>query len=454
MLGGANRAAAWHADGHSHITATAARTLSAEDRQRLGPEAEALARYYCEFPDENWAAFGEWGGGEADPRKPRFPDTRREWDISFYTGWNPVTREGRSYPHRPPESYEAVPLYFSHSVEALQAGSLVDAARYLGVALHYIQDSGAFGHLQPIHRSFHWKNHADVHPDGYQPQSLGKTPKDAVEGLRARLQGLVAFTEDRTGRLLETVGMPMAEVKPLCAKELMPPRAVAAVAQVRQTQPELWDAAVRECAMECAHVSADVLHTALSLAPKPMPEPKPHPLGVNLAANPSFEIPGDGVPQGWYVGWIDLQDRTGRAEWYRAGTHWDKPVKSGQRSLLVLWAPRDGIEWRQTWRCAQRVTPGERYRGEAWVKTRTDSGAAWAALEFSNAAYQPVQRFCTAKLTGDSGWKQLTIEAEVPGDARWLRLVLHADVAGAAWFDDVSVLKSPAAALQRASHRR
>ena len=282
------------------------------------------------FADRNWAGYGEWGSGEANPRKPRFPDTRREWDISFYMGFNPITGEGKRYMHRPPESYEAVPLYFGKALEALQAGRLTDGSRYLGVTLHFLQDSGAFGHLQPIHRPFHWKRREDVRADGYQPRLLGKTSKEAAEGLLVRLRGLVGMTERRVGPLLEKAGLSMAEVKELCATELMPGRAVLAVTRVRSEWADEWDTAIRECAMECVHVSADALHTALAFAPHPFPEAKLNASGVNLVFNPSFEEAGDGVPLGWCVGWLDLEDRAGRAEWYLAGTHWDKPVRTGQ----------------------------------------------------------------------------------------------------------------------------
>lgn len=433
----------WERVEHSQLTAAAVAALAAKDQQTLAPEAAALAREYCMFPDHNWAGYGEWGSGEADPRKPRFPDTRREWDISFYLGFNPVTREGKGYVHRPPESYEAVPLYYGKALEALQAGQLADGARYLGVTLHYLQDSGAFGHLQPIHRPFHWQPSAEVRADGYQPRLLGQTPQAAAEGLRARLQGLVGMTEQRVAPLLERAGLPLAEVKRLCATELMPERAVRAVAQVRAAWAEEWEAAVRACALECVRVSADALHTALAFAPQPFPATPLNAAGVNLVFNPSFEEAGDGVPLGWCVGWLDLNDRAGRAEWYLAGTHWDRPVRSGQRSAHMRWAPQSGLEWRQTWRQAVRVQPGESYRGAAWVKTRTDSGSAAVLLEFYNAAYLAVGRLSSPPLAGDHEWRQLSIESTVPPDARWLRLILHSTADGAAWFDDAEVMRLP-----------
>ena len=192
--------------------------------------------------------------------------------------------------------------------------------------------------MQPIHRVFHWKNRAVVRVDGYKPRLLGKTPKEAADGLLARLQGLVATTEHRVGMLLEKAGMPMAEVKRLCGTELMPIGPILAVAKVRAERAEEWDAVIRETAMECVHVSADALHTALAFAPNPIPEAKLNATGVNLVFNPSFEEAGDGVPLGWCVGWLDLKDRAGRAGVRRHAL--GQTGEDCQRSALVLWAPK------------------------------------------------------------------------------------------------------------------
>ena len=139
---------------------------------------------------------------------------------------------------------------------------------------------------------------------------------------------------------------------------------------------------------------------------------------------------------------MDLDDRVGRAEWYVAGTHWDKPVKSGQRSVLLLWAPAKGLEWRQTWRHALHVNSGERYRGTVWIKTRAAKGAAWLALQFCNTAYETVDTVKSGPLKSDGEWQQVMVEARVPATAPWLRIVLHSEAKnGAVWFDDVELVR-------------
>jgi len=102
--------------GHRCITQAAMELLPREDLEFLGLERAALEEIYCKFPDENWPCYGQWGGGVGDPRLPRYPDTRREWEISYYCGWAQVLRTGKSYPHAPPASAEAAAVLFPRDV--------------------------------------------------------------------------------------------------------------------------------------------------------------------------------------------------------------------------------------------------------------------------------------------------------------------------------------------------
>lgn len=433
----------WGGTEHSQITAEALRFMPQELAGLVVPEAGAMARIYCEFPDQNWPAYGQWGEGNAEPYLARFADTRREWDISFYCGWNPITREGTSYPHSTPRAYEAVPKYFLRAVEAWGEGRLEDGARLLGVAMHYVEDSAAFGHLQAVHRSFHWDTRRPLDAGGYQPQKLGDTPEQAAGQIVARMKAMVEITEKAVDPVLAKLGMPIAEVKRLTIDDPYPKEAARAVLTANYEFAAEMEAAARASGAEAAKVCGDMLFTALSFAPKPFPVPQPNATGKNLVFNPSFEEAGDENAEGWCIGWLDLNDRAGRAEWYRAGTHWDKPVKGGARSAMVLWAPQKGIEWRQTWRRALRVNPGETYRASAWVKSRTEKGGSLLAVEFSDTNYQPIARPKSREATGKGDWTELKLEAAIPENARWLRVILHSNADGAAWFDDVSVERVP-----------
>ncbi|MBI5685479.1 MAG: hypothetical protein HZC54_10385 [Verrucomicrobia bacterium] len=428
---------------HNRITAAAVEALPAGQRAAIAPEAAILARLYCEFPDLNWPCYGEWGGGNADPRLPRFPDTRREWDISFYCGWDPVLQKGKSYPHRAPESVEAAAVHFGKTVEALRAGRLADAARFVGVMFHYIQDSSSFPHIQPIHRAFHATKLDAIRTGGYEPQQLGNTPAEAAAVLTARVRKLVDWTEQRLAPLLAETGVSLDEAKRLTSKELLPAAVTRAVVKLRAEKPADYEAAALDCANECARLCADALHSAFALAPS-LAAAKPNPTNTNLAFNSSFESgDGDRAPEGWCVGWLDPNDRAGRAEWYRAGTHWDKPVRTGKRSAMLLWSPQKGLEWRQTWRRAVPVNAGETYRAAVWIKTRAITGSTWFAMQFYDTAYEPVSNAKNEVVKTDCDWKKLSLEATVPSNAHWLRAILHTEAnSGAVWFDDVEIIRT------------
>ncbi len=104
----------------------------------------------------------------------------------------------------------------------------------------------------------------------------------------------------------------------------------------------------------------------------------------------------------------------GRAEWYRGGTHWEKHVHGGSHSTLVLWPPKQGIRWQQTWPKAVRVRPGETYRGSVWGEAVAANGASYLALEFSDTDYQPLLTVKSDALASDAGWQQLSLVATVP----------------------------------------
>ncbi len=438
--GFASHAYPWGGE-HSRISAVALDALPQEEQEYLRPERSALVAVYCTFPDINWPCYGQWGSGTGDPRAPRMPDTRRLWEVSFYTGWDPVLQKGKGYPHAPPQSWEAAEVSFLRAAHALREGRLEDGCRCLGVMLHYIQDTGSFPYVQPIHRVCHVKDPLAIRMEGGAPCRLGQTPEQAAKALSERVAQLVETTGRRMAPLVESAGMPWAEARRLASRETMPVAVVEIIGKVRAQKPAEFEAVAVACANECVRVCADAIHSALAFAEKPRAEPPCPAPNVNLVFNASLEEDdGDGVPDGWCVGWFDLVDRVGRAEWYRRGTHWEKLVHSGNRSLLVLWPPKKGIQWQQTWPKAVRVGPGETYRGSVWAR----GTVGHLALEFSDTNYQAVHTAKSGPLAGSTGWQRLTVEASTPSTARWLRVLLFSNASeGAAWFDDVEVVRVP-----------
>jgi hypothetical protein len=417
--------------------------LPREDLDFIGAERFAMEEIYCKFPDENWACYGQWGGGVGDPRLPRYADTRREWEISYYCGWDPVRRTGKAYSHAPPASCEAAAVLFTRAVAELKQGHREDGLRILGAMLHYVQDSGSFPHVQPIHRTFDVKQSAGLCPAGYHAQRLGQTPQAAALALSQRVRGLVEWTERRLTPLWQETGIGLVEAKQLAAKQLMPSDLVERWAKVRREKPEAHQAAAVDCAGECARACADAIHTALCFAPRTASDAAGTLRRGNLMFNPSLEADdGSGAPDGWCIGFLDLADPLGRAERYRVGTHFERHVREGEFSALILRAPTKGLEWRPTWRRAALVRPGETYRGSAWVETRAATGSTQVVLEFYDAAYRPIGRVCSPSASGDTAWRQLSAEARAPDRAGWLRLILHSHAnSGAAWFDSVELIQ-------------
>jgi len=418
--------------------------LPPEQQAFLAPEAHALTSLYCTFPDLNWPNQGQWGAGDGDPAGARFPDTRREWGISAYCDWDPVLGVGKGYPHAPPASYEAAAVHSRRALEALRDGKYEDGIRICGVLLHYVEDSGSFPHLQPFHRSAQLHGLTDAALGDYQPRRLTDDPEQAPEQVAQRVRELVEFAEQRLSAAFEGTGLTLDRAKALCEKELTPAEVMSFVADFRKEHPDRWQALVQDAGRESGRASADVLHTLLSLAPlqaPPAPEPVP---GANLVSNPSFEDDdGDGVPDGWVVGWLDLQDRVGRAEWYASGTHWGSNAHTGRHCVLLLWPPAErGLEWRQAWPQAIRVRPGDKYDCSAWVRTRGTGGVAYVAAQISDTNYSAIDVVKGEPVSETPAWQESRVQVQVPEGGKWLRIVLHSNMTdGAAWFDDAKVTK-------------
>ncbi|MFA7373681.1 MAG: hypothetical protein WC074_09035, partial [bacterium] len=85
------------AEEHNYITKAALEVLSEKEQKFLEPERDLLWKVYCEFPDLNGPNYGRFGGESGDPEVPRTIDIRREWDISYYCGFDPVTQKAPEY---------------------------------------------------------------------------------------------------------------------------------------------------------------------------------------------------------------------------------------------------------------------------------------------------------------------------------------------------------------------
>jgi len=139
---------------------------------------------------------------------------------------------------------------YRRSLQAFRTETPLHACRQIGPLLHYIQDAGSPPHANPKcphHISmelFRYLNAAEaIRIDGYRAQLLGKTDEEALLGLRKRIEGLVAFSSERSQRGLD----------------VWPDR--------QKLEPILL-----ESAMETARVCADFLYTMFTLGLAPQPE--------------------------------------------------------------------------------------------------------------------------------------------------------------------------------------
>ncbi len=146
--------------------------------------------------------------------------------------------------HTMPTVQLAFEPYFRRALQAFRTETPTNACRQLGPILHFVEDVGAPPHAKPNcphHGELeNWVNAQAIQIRGYKPQLLGKTDDEAWEGLRRRIEGLVAFSTQRAERALPLVSAPnpdRSQVEPI----------------------------ILESALESARVTADMLYTVFKL---------------------------------------------------------------------------------------------------------------------------------------------------------------------------------------------
>lgn len=441
------------AEEHHTITREAIRVQSKKVQDWLEPEKDLLWKVYCMFPDLNWPWYGEWGGEPGYPDKERMPDVRREWNISYYCGWDPLVQESALLPsdrdilppgcpppsvrpffsssdsiYCPMGSYSAPGRYLPLVISAIEEGRFADGIRFLGVLLHHMQDRGAFAYWPALHMKGHITEQKLIHLKGYHPQILGNTAEDVISQIVHRMHLLSEFQNERVLKVVKAH---------------------------RSGKRNEIDSAVLEFALETCKLTADIILTVAHLMDygKPVnywgywlefPE-KGNPTNINLVDNPSFERDdGSGYPDGWVIGWYNLKDRLGRAEWDWSRKHsvFSKVVRSGERSVKLMWTPEEGIEWRQRWPVAIKVQYGERYRCSGWIKTHKATGKTYLAAYTYRKDNEPVRTFCSRILSGTNDWTRIEFDFRIPPKAEKMRVACRSDNnKGAAWFDDIEIIR-------------
>jgi hypothetical protein len=222
-------AAAWGP--HSQITRAALQVLPNTERWKacLGEENVAALASYCLLPDQRDSDLG----------------------LFYANDYLLIRQMPRHVGHCMPQVQESFEPYFRRALQAFRTETPVNACRQLGPLLHFVEDAGAPPHAKekcPHHKELeNWVRAEQIVISGYEPRLLGKTDDEALAGLLQRIASLVEFSKARAERALAIVTQPQ------------PDRA--------QVEPILL-----ESALECARVTADVIHTVLTLGLATQPE--------------------------------------------------------------------------------------------------------------------------------------------------------------------------------------
>jgi len=158
----------------------------------------------------------------------------------------------------------------------------------------------------------------------------------------------------------------------------------------------------------------------------------------NLLVNPSFEEDRDrdDRPDGWRPLAFESPARL----------DWDDSVcRGGKRSVRISdsFRPGDQRDWKRcTGRWVSRprpIRPGTRYELEVWVKTLGVTGHASAHMAWQRDTSW-LSESPTARISGSSDWRKLSVSAVAPAGANSLVVSMNLSRSkGTAWFDDVRV---------------
>ena len=154
-----------------------------------------------------------------------------------------------TYSHIMPQVHETYRPFFLRALQALRTENPENAARWTGSLMHFVTDSGSPAHAIALTGANHskmenWLDASKLDLKGYQPRLLGKNDSQALTGLVARMDGLLA----RNGEIGKHM-LPYADAN---------------------DRPHL-EPLEMDCAAETARVAADVLHTLLVLSTRKQP---------------------------------------------------------------------------------------------------------------------------------------------------------------------------------------
>ncbi len=431
---------AWGGPEHSSITAAAAAALSPAALAFLGAETARLVKAYCNMPDFNNAAY--YGVCSRRPDgQVRTPDQRRDLNVPYYCDYDSLTGAGEYFGHGPAIAFTgaALPLPDEHSTEmfennrfceaavhkfmnksqtAFTRGKYFDAIRFMGVALHYLQDCTPPPHVMRVpdndmalhHAMEAIKDHSHIAIPGYQPRILADTP----EAASAAAQTLARDISLASRRLAEEIlGLIQAGQRAAAASKTIAAANLAASA------------------------TADVIHTLFSLNQGKLPQVPAARRGANLLYNPSFDLDSnhDLHPDGWVREWHDLSCPDDMHLWDRVSTR-----GRGACARLYRVCPA-GAAWRTARSHGIPVKPGQTYELSGMIRTQCAGGKSCIALRFQNADYDTIAEFHSPDLNGNAAWRLIRVAGAAPaGAADVLAVCWSCDNPGSVLFDNLKLV--------------
>ncbi len=193
---------------HHAITSAAIGVLPAWQQSLLGTEAEPLAATYCLIPDNVYS--------DKDNAKFAAMDSQP----------GEVYIKKLHLPEQQPENLDTFRYFMDKAVDAIKAGKIGDAARYMGTLCHTIEDFGSPSHTLPGDNMFtllqQFLPPTDAMKDqtmhgpiengeinvvitGYRPQLLGTTVEEAAWRLLHRVHDEIINARSTTIPIIQAL---------------------------------------------------------------------------------------------------------------------------------------------------------------------------------------------------------------------------------------------------------
>ncbi len=383
---------------HSLITRAALNCLPCRGQEFYREESKLLIAAYCGLPDINWDWYGTFFDNADEPAKVRLPDLRREWDCTEYCERNALKdvecKHFRS--HEPPDTIEAVGYFVERALDEFRSGNYLDGIRRLGVAMHYLQDSGSPSHAACIRET---TSHSAMEklPEPYKILQLEYEPQILNEPKYRAFQ-LAEFSREKS-------------------------KAIYSAYKSDKLSDVFGD--ILECAYESVRASADLLYTVWKLIGSDIKQKYPDiPLQVNLLENSSFHDDfayDPEVPRGWVWCWYDLFDRKGKIGWDR------KKSVEENFSICLEQSPAAGIECRIPWAKLIRVNPGQQFEASCYIRLEEATGDNYIIIYFYDCCLRKIAAVRSEGVLGNGDWREISVRATVPDDSCLLRFAMRSD---------------------------